>query len=82
MAKQTAVQFLVMRYNQWQGVLKDRDIEEAKAMEKEQMQQPIIRPTDEDITKKSLQYSQWYDIQKPFYNGARWMLEHIIKINR
>ena len=37
MAKQTAVQFLVMRYNQWQGVLKDRDIEEAKAIEKEQI---------------------------------------------
>ena len=37
MAKQTAVQFLVMKYNQWQGVLKDRDIEEAKAMEKEQL---------------------------------------------
>ena len=35
MAKQTAVQFLVMRYHQWQGILKDRDIEEAKAMEKE-----------------------------------------------
>ena len=38
MAQQTAVQFLVMRYHQWQGVLKDRDIEEAKAMEKEQIQ--------------------------------------------
>lgn len=37
MAQQTAVQFLVMKYNQWQGVLKDRDIEEAKAMEKEQI---------------------------------------------
>jgi hypothetical protein len=37
MAKQTAVQFLVMRYHQWQGVLKDIDIEEAKAMEKEQI---------------------------------------------
>ena len=37
MAQQTAVQFLVMRYHQWQGVLKDIDIEEAKAMEKEQI---------------------------------------------
>ena len=38
MAKQTAVQFLVMKYNQWQGVLKDRDIEEAKLIEKEQIE--------------------------------------------
>ena len=37
MAQQTAVEFLVMRYHQWQGVLKDIDIEEAKAMEKEQI---------------------------------------------
>ena len=37
MAKQTAVQFLVMKYNQWQGVLKDRDIEEAKEIEKQQI---------------------------------------------
>ena len=37
MAKQTAVQFLVMKYNQWQGVLKDCDIEEAKSMEKDQL---------------------------------------------
>lgn len=37
MAQQTAVEFLVMRYHQWQGVLKDLDIEEAKEMEKEQI---------------------------------------------
>jgi len=43
MAKQTAVQFLVMKYNQWQGVLKDRDIEEAKAIEKEQIEQAYIQ---------------------------------------
>ena len=37
MAQQTAVEFLVMRYHQWQGVLKDIDIEEAKEIEKEQI---------------------------------------------
>jgi hypothetical protein len=37
MAQQTAVEFLVMRYHQWQGVLKDIDIEQAKAMEKQQI---------------------------------------------
>jgi hypothetical protein len=51
-------------------------------VEKNQMQQLIKIPTDEEITGKSLVYSTWYDVQKPFYNGAKWMLEHIIKINR
>jgi len=48
MAKQTAVQFLVMKYNQWQGVLKDRDIEEAKAMEFNQMKDAVMYGLDED----------------------------------
>ena len=37
MTQQTAVEFLLMRYHQWQGVLKDIDIEQAKKMEKEQI---------------------------------------------
>ena len=48
MAKQTAVQFLVMRYHQWQGVLKDRDIEEAKAMEFNQLKDAVMYGLDED----------------------------------
>ena len=48
MAKQTAVQFLVMKYNQWQGVLKDRDIEEAKSMEWNQMKDAVMYGIDED----------------------------------
>jgi len=50
MAKQTAVQFLVMKYNQWQGVLKDRDIEQAKQMEKEQIQDAVMYPFDNNIS--------------------------------
>ena len=34
--KMTAVQWLVMRYHQRQGVLKDEDIDKAKEVEKEQ----------------------------------------------
>lgn len=37
MSQQTAVQFLVMKYHQRQGILKDDDIEQAKAIEKEQI---------------------------------------------
>ena len=48
MAKQTAVQFLVMKYNQWQGVLKDRDIEVAKSMEWNQMKDAVMYGLDED----------------------------------
>ena len=55
MAKQTAVQFLVMKYNQWQGVLKDRDIEEAKAMEKEQIKEAYCKGDD------SLGAEQYYN---------------------
>ena len=47
MAQQTAVEFLVMRYHQWQGFLKDIDIEQAKAMEKEQ----IIKTYNNAISK-------------------------------
>ena len=64
MAKQTAVQFLVMKYNQWQGVLKDRDIEEAKEMEKEQIEDAVMYPFDDDISirlKKSFAENYYND---------------------
>ena len=64
MAKQTAVQFLVMKYNQWQGVLKDRDIEEAKAMEKEQMIHfAETMPKKKGITQEGHPYVQ-YDAEQ------------------
>lgn len=72
MAKQTAVQFLVMKYNQWQGVLKDRDIEEAKAMEKEQSMDLIKQAAmfmgasnfDEEIASMTYEdvYNSYYKI--------------------
>ena len=37
MAKQTAVQWLVMTYNQRQGYIRFEDIDKAKEMEKEQL---------------------------------------------
>ena len=37
MAKQTAVQWLVMTYNQRQGYIRFEDIDKAKAMEEEQI---------------------------------------------
>lgn len=48
MAKQTAVQFLVMKYHQRQGVLKDDDIEQAKSMEWFQMRDAVMYGLDED----------------------------------
>ena len=48
MAKQTAVQFLVMKYHQRQGVLKDDDIEQAKSMEWYQMRDAVMYGLDED----------------------------------
>ena len=61
MAKQTAVQFLVMKYNQWQGVLKDCDIEEAKAMEKEQIIEAHIEGFDYIVVDfKKKEYAEQY----------------------
>ena len=37
MAKQTAVQWLVMTYNQRQGYIRFEDIDKAKAMEEQQI---------------------------------------------
>ncbi len=48
MAKQTAVQFLVMKYHQRQGVLKDDDIEQAKSMEWYQTRDAVMYGLDED----------------------------------
>lgn len=48
MAKQTAVQFLIMKYHQRQGVLKDIDIEDAKSMEWHQMKDAVMYGLDED----------------------------------
>ena len=64
MAKQTAVQFLVMKYNQWQGVLKDRDIEEAKEMEKEQ----IIKTYNNAISK--MDYFIQPESAEQYYNDT------------
>ena len=64
MAKQTAVQFLVMKYNQWQGVLKDRDIEEAKAIEKEQ----IIKTYNNAISK--MDYFIQPESAEQYYNDT------------
>lgn len=48
MAKQTAVQFLVMKYHQRQGVLKDIDIFDAKSMEWDQIKDAVMYGLDED----------------------------------
>ena len=64
MAKQTAVQFLVMKYNQWQGVVKDRDIEEAKAIEKEQ----IIKTYNNAISK--MDYFIQPESAEQYYNDT------------
>jgi hypothetical protein len=61
MAKQTAVQFLVMKYNQWQGVLKDRDIEEAKAIEKEQIKEGYIMSLLDGDNKIRRDAEQYYN---------------------
>jgi hypothetical protein len=68
MAKQTAVQFLVMRYNQWQGVLKDRDIEEAKSIEKEQIKDAYHKGGYMYI--KNKKYSEFLEEIEEFYNDT------------
>ena len=48
MAKQTAVQWLVMTYNQRQGYIRFEDIDKAKEMEKEQLKDAVMYGLDED----------------------------------
>ena len=47
MAKQTAVQWLVMTYNQRQGYIRFEDIDKAKEMEAEQTLQSYIEGAEE-----------------------------------
>lgn len=42
----------------------------------------IELPLWEIIEAKALNYSQWNEIRKHFFNGALWMKESIIKNNR
>lgn len=68
MAQQTAVQYLVMRYHQWQGVLKDIDIEEAKAMEKEQIMMAYDYGEANEY-RQNIEYSSNDDISpEKYYN--------------
>ena len=47
MAKQTAVQWLVMTYNQRQGYIRFEDIDKANAMDKEQIENAFDMGRDE-----------------------------------
>lgn len=47
MAQQTAVEWLVMTYHQRQGYIRFEDIEKAKAMEMEQLEQSCIEVAEE-----------------------------------
>jgi RNase P/RNase MRP subunit POP5 len=46
--KQTAVEWLVMTYNQRQGYIRFEDIEQAKKIEEEQTKKAIMFALDED----------------------------------
>ena len=57
--------------------------DKAKTMEKEQMQQQIEIPTDEDIEKKIESLKGWVLIEKDFFErGANWMRNQIINKNK
>lgn len=60
--KMTAVQWLVMRYHQRQGVLKDEDIDKAKEVEKEQIKDAYWNGTfDIDKEEALLEGEEYYN---------------------
>lgn len=67
MVKQTAVQFLVMRYNQRQGYLKDDDIEQAKQIFKEQIKDAYWNATLDIDKEEALLWGEEY--YNETYNG-------------
>ena len=48
MKKQSAVQWLALRYHHRQGYLSQEDLQQAKEMEKEQIKDAVIYGLDED----------------------------------
>lgn len=61
MAKQTAVQWLVMTYNQRQGYIRFEDIDKAKEMEKEQIKFAYNDGAEHIVTDKYMAMEQYYN---------------------
>jgi hypothetical protein len=80
MEKQTAVEWLSLRYHHRQGYLSQEDINEAREMEKEQMK--IELPSNQEINEKSFEYYNndfWAKLR--FKKGAKYVIDKIQRGN-
>ena len=60
MTQQTAVEWLVMTYNQRQGYIRFEDIDKAKVMEKEQIAEAYRTGVEEDVYNNPLRTGEEY----------------------
>ena len=73
---QTAVEWLALRYHHRHGYLSQEDIEQAKQMEKEQLEKTF--PSDEEIYLMSEAQSEHSLYNMGFKYGAKWMRDKIL----
>lgn len=86
---QTAVEFLLTELDIAKFIAREKltmaaeVVRQSKQMEKEQMQQSIEIPTEEDIQNKIESLKGWVLIEKDFFErGASWMRNQIIYKNK